>query len=89
MLFNQTFTVEGTGNFPYDMLRYDRCYPASGNQSNELSDNPLPRPDDYLTKSRQVQLRRLAHFKGDRPTIDRWKSFGWVVLEETIETVKA
>jgi hypothetical protein len=61
-----TFTVEGPGNvtFPFDMLRYDLCWPKSETDSGMLtSDWP-----------RTIELRGLKE-----PTVRRWASFGWTV----------
>lgn len=68
------FTVTGVGAFPIDMLRYDVCTPYSGTDSGHIqhwSAGP----------EREIKLR------GPRaPTIGRWESFGWRVVEH--ETVK-
>lgn len=74
--YRQEFIVEGGGTFPYDMLRYDRCYPAEENQSCLLQ---------TVSHDRQVRLARETYNKNDMPTIARWASFGWRVLEHTIE----
>lgn len=62
-----SFIVEGSGEFPYDMLRYDLCWPDSETQTH------------YLTASRmgvrQVKLTGLRE-----PTEGRWASFRWRVL---------
>lgn len=61
------FAVEGSGEFPIDMLRYDRCWPAAEAQ--------VP----YLTASRSG--RRHVLLTGlQEPTQARWQSFGWRVL---------
>lgn len=59
------FTVTGRGEFPFDMLRYDRCFPH-GPQDVEtmLEGNTGPRT---------VTLESAAY----APTPDRWASFGW------------
>lgn len=58
-----TFEVTISGSFPFDMLRYDRCYPASENESIKLS-------DDYRGV-RTITLRGATP-----PTLERWYSFG-------------
>lgn len=60
--------VRGTGLFPYDMLRYDQCYPATENDSQLL---------DSKAK-RQVVLFTAPRLTG--ATIGRWESFGWHVV---------
>jgi len=61
------FTVTGTGQFPVDMLRYDSCWPATESDSTRLGGGPVMEP-------RSVTVRGLR-----RPTVGRWKSFGWSV----------
>ena len=70
----QVFTVEGTGHFPFDMLRYDGCYPSTETDTGRMlaSDSDVPR---VITMARYVNGRR------EQPTTARWKSFGWRVLE--------
>lgn len=68
------FTVEGSGEFPFDMLRYDRCWP---NASDPDVINLAPHQRGSLFKSqRMVTLRGQAE-----PTVGRWESFGWKVRE--------
>jgi hypothetical protein len=62
------FAVTGNGDFPFDMLRYDKCWPASEAASRLL--------DDLLGTQRRVELRGLIG-----PTVARWRSFGWTVIE--------
>jgi hypothetical protein len=74
------FTVEGNGRFPTDMLRYDRCWPASEKDSNLISfTNDLQVFDigiETYRKNRKITLKGLIG-----PTIARWASFGWAVVE--------
>jgi hypothetical protein len=65
----RTFVVCGSGDFPYDMLRYDACWPATEGDSALLS----PR---YI-EHRQVTLETISGFE---TTPERWKSFLWEVL---------
>lgn len=55
------FSVTLRGEFPWDMLRYDRCFPASENQS-------------YLLNKRE--LRTIELHGPILPTSERWYSFG-------------
>jgi len=63
---------------PVDMLRYDSCWPASGEDANKLSD--------------AVQIRREVHpisvtlCSHSKPTIARWASFLWSVTN--IQTLR-
>ena len=60
------FTVRGRGQFPFDMLRYDQCWPKSS--APDVS--ALWHTDDERT----VTLVGICS-----PTVDRWASFGWRV----------
>jgi hypothetical protein len=64
------FTVEGSGTFPFDMLRYDCCWPYSeGYDSGQLE--PHERG-----KRRVVLATRWRN----APTVGRWNSFNWRVV---------
>jgi hypothetical protein len=63
------FTVEGKGMFPLDMLRYDLCWPAGGGDAAHIGGT-------YEAASRQIRMRGLKP-----PTVGRWASFGWTVVE--------
>lgn len=71
-VYTSRFTVEGSGTFPHDMLRYDWCVPASEHDSAVMGDHDSAR--------RRVELTRLANDKKSEPTRGRWASFGWRVL---------
>jgi hypothetical protein len=61
--------VEGGGDFPIDMLRYDHCVPATEN-------------DSYILKRDEYRRVKLVMFcaSGNGPTLGRWKSFTWNVV---------
>lgn len=61
-----TFTVEGRGEFPEDMLRYDECA-------------PLNYADTRAMKQRGLRMVTLTGRK-HTPTFARWESFGWKVV---------
>ena len=61
------FTVIGSGSFPFDMLRYDECWPLMPEDASALS-----RED-----RRKVELLTNKRFG---PTTARWASFGWHVI---------
>lgn len=76
--YTHVFVVEGSGHFPTDMLRRDKCYPRNEDDSNALD------RDDWA--GRRVCLERVVI--GERtegaywqPTIGRWESYGWRVVE--------
>lgn len=76
MLWRAEFTVRGTGLFPFDMLRYDRCYPARGEDVSLLT----------LVDGRAVTLVCVRPTKLDAeevPSKMRWASFGWRVVSQS------
>jgi len=83
--YRQTFVVKGRGDIPFDMLRYDYCYPATSEDAVNLasswcSDRPLD--------TRTITLNRTVFGAKVMPTTARWKSFGWVVVPDSIHTYK-
>ncbi len=70
------FAVQGAGEFPLDMLRYDECYPVSPADVNAIAGE----------KRRTVLLYTYAKHM---PTIDRWDSFNWLVVQINGERVGA
>lgn len=69
------FTVIGAGEFPIDMLRYDRCWPRR--ESGEIAASFRPRLRAALT----IDIEGM-----NEPTRDRWTSFGWHV--HNVEVVR-
>jgi hypothetical protein len=65
------FYVRGRGDFPFDMLRYDCCYPAS-------TDDALKLGETFIWRT-----ICLAATHGTF-TPARWASFGWSANEENI-----
>lgn len=63
------FTVAGRGQFPFDMLRYDQCWPVGSDDTVNLD---APETAEEYKKIRQV---KLATFGNHTPA--RWSSFGW------------
>lgn len=66
-----------TPRFPLDMLRYDACYPATGDDvaTLSLSLDPMARVE-RLAGSQPVRLIALRDSKRWAPS-PRWPSFGW------------
>lgn len=65
-----TFVVSGKGKFPIDMLRHDVATPADEIASANI---------EVGTGQRTVRLHtRQSSFI----TPDRWRSFGWSVVDE-------
>lgn len=66
------FTVEGCLEFPWDMLRYDSCWPYTQDDAaiiNRRTDRDM-----------NIQSRRIVLQGIHRPTPDRWRSFNWKVV---------
>lgn len=68
------FTVVGSGVFPFDMLRYDQCWPASENDSAAIE-----RTSRRGSHMRDEKITLASNI--DRTTGARWVSFGWRVVE--------
>jgi hypothetical protein len=70
-----TYTVNGNSKFPVDMLRHDRCWPASENEALDLQ--------DWLNGRTIVHgVFAVVTFtlrSNQAPTEGRWQSFGWTV----------
>ena len=69
-----TFTVEGTGEFPFDMLRYDACWTNSSEDAYKLQS---PYTSD---EKRGVRRVTLATAFDTAPTRRRWESFTWRIV---------
>lgn len=63
------YKVTGGGAFPFDMLRYDAAWPSTTQDASKLVED-----DSTPFKKREVTLQSYRE-----PTVDRWKSFAWVV----------
>lgn len=71
------YYVSGTGEFPFDMLRHDSAWPASGADAAKLE------RWEEAYRSRSVRSIKLRSYR--EPTIDRWRSFTWSVGIENLE----
>ena len=72
-------TVQGGGEFPVDMLRYDRLAPYSESDSYAIAESIREG-----TGKRTVQVTRYAEARWT-PTVGRWESFGgWKVVGHDI-----
>lgn len=65
------FTVEGTGTFPFDMLRQDQCWPADERESELLAG----------IDPRQIRLEKSDDAA---PNVARWATCGWRVVTLTL-----
>jgi hypothetical protein len=85
--YGMVVTVVGKGAFPIDMLRHDRCCPATEKDAAEI---------ERQSGERQVQLLRFSGAGKSGPAAGRWKSFGWEIVsvffhdgtEETVPHVR-
>ena len=62
------YTVEGFGLFPHDLLRLQRCWPATVEASADVCSTRYVR--------RQVELRGL-----DRPDLALWHRADWPLVQ--------
>lgn len=67
------FVVRGTGPFPFDMLRFDECWPAGIEDAAAI---------EALASASVAEVRNiiLHTHKLTAPTHKRWESFCWTVL---------
>ncbi len=63
------YKVQGRGDFPWDMLRYDRVWPLSQPEPHRMDSN------DAWVKVRTIEI------EGAGCTPDRWSSFLWSVVD--------
>lgn len=77
-LIKEIWTVQGTGNFPIDMLRYDSCFPASETESHKITASFQEHGPHKirLARYRQSDMRAEPHY-------ERWKSFCWEVVRDS------
>jgi hypothetical protein len=65
------YEVQGIGGFPIDMLRYDSAWPTDSESASRM-----------VTSRAHAEGRRTIRLASyHRPTVDRWSSFGWTVLD--------
>lgn len=70
------FAVRGSSDFPFDMLRYDACWPSSSADALEIAQTAYSEPKGLRTVV-------LACKPGGVPvpTRARWHSFGWMTTQ--------
>lgn len=64
------FVVEGRGAFPIDMLRHDSCWPHTSSDASQI---------EHASDRRRITL---LTDNPAYPTVGRWNSFLWSVVEE-------
>lgn len=72
------FRVTGRGHFPVDMLRYDHCFPATQEAVNGID---VTRYQRETTEVREVELAQYHNGAMPHITFERWRSFGWSVVQ--------
>lgn len=70
------FYVRGRGDFPFDMLRHDQCWPVSGEDAAKLSPN--------MTAANFLELRTVHLRSIQAPTTLRWSSFMWPAATQDV-----
>ena len=71
------FTVAGTGEFPLDMLRSDRCWPAGADDAARIGAH-YGMVDPDCARARTVTLETAEKYAPNR---QRWLSFRWRVVD--------
>lgn len=82
-MYTHRVTVEGSFQFPVDMLRYDYCFPDSEADSAAIAN------EEHSREPRRVRVVQVTDSKRPMFTPARWESFGWKILpdrEATRET---
>lgn len=75
--YSHEMTFEGKGVFPYDMLRYDACFPKMEKDALALRFR-VDLPESAAREGTwRVTVVRYTETKDPRWTIERWQSFGW------------
>lgn len=70
--YRHTLEVTCRMAFPVDMLRYDRCYPTSEQDSGRIAWGTGAR----TPQGRTVKVETVRRGKGNPWTRERWMSFG-------------
>jgi hypothetical protein len=73
----KTFAVEGVGEFPFDLLRRDQCWPATPDDARSMALHPASGDPDAL-RTRYVRLETAAMRS---PSRGRWRARGWPVID--------
>jgi hypothetical protein len=78
MKYEHTAVVKFFGRFPIDMLRYDHCFPASGEDASRIQESiENPTMGGHPPTSNQVTVRKYSWLKNwnEAFTAARWQSF--------------
>ena len=77
-MYLYTFKVKGVFHFPLDMLRYDCCFPNTQEDTGKIQCSL-----DTLGGIEETVELEAYNEKLWYPTVERWKSFGWEVIEHS------
>ena len=81
-VFERKLVVFGSGSFPIDMLRYDNCIPVDEPEAHKIEESQCQRCGTLpLSHVWKVELKKICLDKDSQPNVERWNSFGWVVVE--------
>ena len=80
------FKVKGQSLFPLDMLRYDRCYPRTQEDVAAISERVHPAQGNEEVEIELVSISKSKEWV--KPSEDRWLSFQWPVVSESIRIRK-
>ena len=72
------YTVDGSGYFPIDMLRYDAAWPADTDSAIQIVERLKPITREDRLERKPIKLRSYH-----APTEGRWQSFMWGVGKVT------
>lgn len=78
-IFTKIYTVEGTGEFPIDMLRYDTCVPVHEGDAIQIQ-RTFGEDRGKFDEPRRVRIRKYSFLAEAKLTDERWRSFGWKVV---------
>lgn len=79
MVYEWFIVVDGSGEFPLDMLRYDSCFPHTENDSYAIT---------HHTGKRRILLCRRG-VNETHASEGRWKSLGWAVVYASTSLTEA
>lgn len=71
------YSVIGSGHFPVDMLRYDNAIPTKEADAGKIA--PSKWAGNEAFGERTVELKSEFY-----PTEDRWNSFGWRIVPNSL-----
>ena len=58
-----TFAVRGSGIFPFDMLRYDRCWPNTSDDATTMADKGMREITLRSESAIQLELHTRSQFQ--------------------------